>query len=231
MTRSTAPSVREGPARRKLGARRRRGDSDDYQTGHPKMTEKQVEANRRNALQSTGPRTPEGVAKLQAERLPPWASSRPAGGPRREPARVGDPPGRDRDRPGPVTRDRPWPNKWPRSSGDSAGWSVSRSDLIVIAQAEDELLRAHETIHERGPCPTRPKRTDIPTRDDVTRARHAAPRRPRSWPTPPRPSRQLQALASMARRRGLAETGARRALREDFHPIRTPSKASSKRRR
>src|SRR6516162_10141848 len=137
------------------------------------MPDKQREANRRNALQSTGPKTPEGVegCKMNALRH----------GLRAVRTLV---PGENADE-WEAHRDAIVDDLAPHGALEFALaeqvaaklWRLGRvvrfeADLIAIAQSEDELLRGHEVSHARSLCSTS-RRTDIPTLDDVGRARHA----------------------------------------------------------
>jgi hypothetical protein len=91
-------------------------------------------------------------------------------------------------------------------------------DLITNAQSEDELLRSHEANHNRGSCITGPKRTDIPTRDDVGRARHAADKAARKLTERTEALGQLQGLAAMADDDPFPDWTLYEVLTEDFRP-------------
>jgi hypothetical protein len=161
------------------------------------MTDKQLEANRRNALQSTGPKTPGGVegCKMNAlhhglravqpvvpgENADEWEAHRAA----------------IVDDLGPV-------GAMETALAEQVAlklWRLGRvvrfeADLITNAQAEDELLRAHEMIHQRE-YTSSPKRTDIPTREDVVDARQAAVKAANKVTERTKALDQLQALAAM----------------------------------
>jgi hypothetical protein len=159
---------------------------------------KQLDANRRNAVLSTGPTTPEGVegCKMNAcrhgiralqtvvpgEDADEWAAHRAA----------------IVDDLGPV-------GAMELALAEQVAaklWRLGRvvrfeADLIAIAQSEDELLRSHEANHDRGLCITGPKRTDIPTRDDVGRARHAVSAAAKKLTAVSAALEELQSLAEM----------------------------------
>jgi hypothetical protein len=138
-------------------------------------SDKQLEANRRNALRSSGPKTEQGVLACKDNAL--------RHGLRALQAVV---PGED-------------PDEWeahraavvadldPRGAVELALaeqvavklWRLGRvarheADLIANAQDEDGLIHAHEKAHRRIGASGGPGRTDIPTREDVRKARRAA---------------------------------------------------------
>src|SRR4051794_41172457 len=115
------------------------------------MTDKQLEANRRNSIKSTGPRTLEGAdaSKLNAfrhglravqvvvpgENLEDWEAHLEA-----------------------ILEDLSPHGAMEFALAEQVAlklWRLGRvvryeANLILIAQVEDELLRAHELIHYRG---------------------------------------------------------------------------------
>ena len=163
------------------------------------MSDKQREANRRNALQSTGPKTPEGAegCKLNAlrhglravqmvvpgEDLGDWEAHRDA-----------------------IVDDLAPHGALEFALAEQVAvklWRLGRvvryeADLIANAQAEDELLRAHEMIHQRDNI-GRPTRTDIPTREDVANARQAAEKAAKKLTERTEALGQLQGLSSDGR--------------------------------
>jgi hypothetical protein len=161
--------------------------------GPPKMSEmsyKQREANHRNALRSTGPRTPEGVegCKMNAfrhglravrivvpgENSEDWEEHRAA-----------------------IVAELALHGAMEFALAEQCAlklWRLARvvrfeRDLIANAQAEDELLQTHEKIHQRD--------TIIPTRADVGRARHAVSAAAKKLTAVSAALEELQALASM----------------------------------
>jgi hypothetical protein len=161
------------------------------------MIEKQAEANRKNALKSTGPKTLQGVegCKMNACRHGIRAMQTVVPG---EDAAEWE-----------AHRDNILADLSPVGAMETALaeqvavklWRLGRvvrfeRDLIGIAQAEDELLHAHEISHERdvgGP----PKRTDIPTREDVANARQAVKKDSNKVTALAKGLGQLQTLAEM----------------------------------
>src|SRR4051812_7024444 len=137
--------------------------------GHPKMSEmsdKQREANRRNALQSTGPRTLEGAdaSKLNAFRHGLRAVQVVVPGE--------NPEDWETHRNALVTALAPHGAMETALAEQVAAklWRLGRvvrleADLITNAQAEDELLHVHEMSNQRDVI-GRPTRTVIPTRKD-----------------------------------------------------------------
>jgi hypothetical protein len=161
------------------------------------MTDKQREANRRNALLSTGPRTPEGVegCKMNACRhgLRAVKTLVPGENPEDWETHLNA-----------ILDDLNPHGALEFALAEQVAaklWRLGRvvrfeADLIANAQAEDELLRAHEMLHARGPCPTGPKRTEIPTRQDVANARQAAKKASNKVTDLTKALGQLQTLAS-----------------------------------
>jgi hypothetical protein len=157
------------------------------------MSDKQLDANRRNALKSTGPKTPEGVegCKMNAcrhglravqtvvpgENPVDWETHRNA---------IVD----DLDPHGAL--------EFALAEQVAAKlWRLGRVvrfevDLIANAQSEDEILQGHEMSHARSLCST-----SIPTRDDVGRARHAVSAAAKKLTAVSAALEELQALASM----------------------------------
>jgi hypothetical protein len=182
------------------------------------MTEKQVEANRRNALQSTGPKTPEGVEKCKlnsfrhglravqivvpGEDAAEWEAHRDA-----------------------IVADLGPVGAMETALAEQVAaklWRLGRvvrfeADLIANAQAEDELLRAHEMIHQRDVI-GRLARTDIPTREDVANARQAAEKAARKLTERKAAIGQLQGLSTMGDEDALPDWTIYELLREDFRP-------------
>ena len=184
------------------------------------VSDKQREANRRNALQSTGPKTPEGVegCKMNAlrhglravqtvvpgENSEDWEAHRNA----------------IVDDLGPV-------GAMETALAEQVAvklWRLGRvvryeSDVIANAQAEDELLQAHEMSHQREYI-TPPKRTDIPTREDLANARQAAEKAAQRELTEAGPEAlgQLQGLAAMEDEDILPSLALYEVLLEDFRP-------------
>jgi hypothetical protein len=135
------------------------------------MTDKQLEANRQNALQSTGPKTPEGVegCKMNAVRhgLRALETVVPGENPddweahRNEIAADLDPHGAVEAALAEQVAAKLWRlGRVVRHEGD----------LIANAQDPDEMAQAHEKVHRRI-MSGRPTRADIPTREDVTRTK------------------------------------------------------------
>src|SRR3954463_1838253 len=138
-------------------------------------TDKQLEANRQNALRSTGPRTQEGAegCKMNAHRhglralqtvVPgespdEWEAHRTA-----------------------IVADLAPAGALELALAEQAAvklWRLGRvvrheADLIANAQSEDELLGAHEAAHRRATLFSGPSPCDIPTRSDVEDARKEA---------------------------------------------------------
>jgi hypothetical protein len=161
------------------------------------MTEKQDEANRKNALRSTGPRTPEGTDGCKMNAC-------------RHGIRAVQPvvPGEDAAE-WEAHRDAIVDDLGPVGEMELALaelvaaklWRLRRilaheAVLIANAQAEDELLRAHEMIHQREST-TPPTRADIPTRNDVASARHAVSAAATKLTAVSAALDELRALASM----------------------------------
>jgi hypothetical protein len=161
------------------------------------MIEKQVEANRRNALKSTGPRTPEGVEGCKFNALHHGLRGV-------QPVCPGENPEDWETHRNAIVDDLAPHGAMELALAEQCAaklWRLGRvrrfeADLIANAQAEDELLRAHEMIHQRD-VSGRLARTDIPTRADVARARHAACTAAKKLTEQTEALGQLQALASL----------------------------------
>jgi hypothetical protein len=102
-------------------------------------------------------------------------------------------------------------------------WRLGRvlayeADLITNAQAEDELLRAHEMSHARSLLSTSPQRTDIPTLTDVGRALHAAETAATKLTERTEAIRQLQDLVAMGDDDAFSDWTLYEVLLEDFRP-------------
>jgi hypothetical protein len=183
------------------------------------MIEKQVDANRRNALQSTGPRTAEGVEKSKLNSLRHGLRSVKTVVP-------GENPEDWETHRNAIVDDLAPHGAMELALAEQCAaklWRLGRvsayeADLIAIAQSEDELLRSHEANHDRGLCITGPKRTDIPTRDDVGRARHAAETAARKLTEQTEALGQLQALAAMEDDEVLPSLALYELLRAEFSP-------------
>jgi hypothetical protein len=182
------------------------------------MSDKQLDANRRNALQSTGPRTPRGAdaSKLNAFRHGLRALQTVVPGENSEDWEA--------HRAAIVDDLAPHGAMELALAEQSAAklWRLARvcrfeRDLIANAQAEDQLLRAHETIHQRE-YTTPPKRTDIPTREDVGRARHAAETAARKLTARTEALGQLQGLSTMGDEDALPDWTLYEVLCEDYRP-------------
>jgi hypothetical protein len=137
-------------------------------------TDKKRDANRRNALRSTGPRTGEGVLACKNNAL--------RHGLRAVQAVV---PGEDPDeweahRNAVVADLRP-EGPVELALAESVALKLWRlghvvryeADLIADAQDTDELAHAQETAHRRFGS-GKPARTDVPTREDLAEAERAA---------------------------------------------------------
>jgi hypothetical protein len=137
------------------------------------MTDKQREANRRNALHSTGPKTLEGTerCKMNALRHGLRAVQVVAPGENPEDWQA------HRDA---LVNDLDPVGAMELALAEIVAaklWRLGRvlayeADLITNAQTEDELMHVHERIYQRE-FTTPPTRADIPTRDDVASARTA----------------------------------------------------------
>ena len=183
------------------------------------MSDKQREANRRNALQSTGPKTLEGVegCKMNAFRHGLRAVQTVVPGENPE----------DWETHRNVIVDDLGPvGAMETALAEQVAvklWRLGRvvrfeADLIANAQSEDELLQAHEMIHDRGSCITGPKRTDIPRREDVARARHAAEKAAKKLTERAEALGQLHGLVAMEDDDVFPNWAFYEALLEDFRP-------------
>jgi hypothetical protein len=182
------------------------------------MSDKQHEANRRNALQSTGPKTVEGAEGCKMNAL--------CHGLRSVQTVI---PGEDAAQ---------WEAHRAAIVDDVAPlgamefaltelvavklWRLGRviryeADLIANAQSEDELLQAHEMIHLRLVMGGS-KRTEIPTRQDVANARHAAETAAKKLIERTEALGQLQGLAAMDDEDALPDWALYTVLQEDLRP-------------
>jgi hypothetical protein len=183
------------------------------------MSDKQHRANRRNALQSTGPRTPEGAAasKMNAlghglravqtvvpgENPDEWEAHRAA-----------------------IVDDLAPLGAMELALAEHVAvklWRLGRvvrfeADVIANAQSEDELLQAHEMSHERGLGSSSPKRTDIPTLQDMANARYAAETAAKKLTERAEALVQLQGLTAMVDDDAFPDWTFYTVLLEDFHP-------------
>jgi hypothetical protein len=182
------------------------------------MPDKQTEANRRNALLSTGPTSEDGALAC-------------AGNATRHGLRALRPtiPGED-------------PAEWeahrsavladlaPSGAVETALaeqvaaklWRLGRvvrfeADLIANSQAEDELMHVHELSYQRESI-TPPTRADIPTRNDVASGRLAADNAARKLTERTEALGQLQGLAAMADDDPFPDWTLYEVLHEDFRP-------------
>jgi hypothetical protein len=184
-----------------------------------KHVEKHVEANRRNALRSTGPKTSEGVEKCKLNSVRHGIRAVKTVVPGENPE--------DWE----VHRDTIVADLAPHGAMELALaeqcaaklWRLGRvvrfeSDLIAIAQSEDELLRSHEANHDRGLCITGPKRTDIPTLADVGRALHAVSAAAKKLTAVSAALKELQALPSMQEDEVLPSVALYELLCAEFSP-------------
>jgi hypothetical protein len=179
---------------------------------------KKLDANRRNALQSTGPRTPEGVEKCKlnsfrhglravqivvpGENPEDWEAHRNA-----------------------LVADLAPHGALEFALAEQVAlklWRLGRvvryeADLIANAQAEDELFRAHEMSHQRKHT-TPPKRSDIPTREDVANARQAAKKASNKVTELTKALAQLQTLAAMGDDDAYEDWTLFEVIRDEFRP-------------
>jgi hypothetical protein len=137
-------------------------------------TDKKRDANRRNALRSTGPRTGEGVRACKNNALRHGLRAVQAVVPGEDPGAW------EAHRAAVVTDLRP-EGAVELALAESVAlklWRLGRvaryeADLIANAQDPDELAHAHETAHHRFGS-GEPARTDVPTREDLAEAERAA---------------------------------------------------------
>jgi hypothetical protein len=136
-------------------------------------TDKKREANHRNALRSTGPKTGEGVQACKNIALRHGLRAVQTVVP-------GEDPGEWEIHLGAVVADlRPeGPVELALAEGVALKlWRLGRvvryeADLIANAQDPDDLAHAHEKAYRRFES-GRPARTDVPTREDVAKAKRA----------------------------------------------------------
>jgi hypothetical protein len=181
------------------------------------MTDKQLEANRRNALQSTGPTTPEGVegCKMNAVRHGLRALQTVV-------------PGENADD-WEAHRDAIEADLDPHGAVEAALaeqvavklWRLGRvvrheADLIANGQAQDEILRSHEKTYERHAIFGGLRRTDVPMRKDVADAKEAADLAAKKLPARVEALGQLQALATMHDEDALPDWTLFEVLRDDL---------------
>jgi hypothetical protein len=183
------------------------------------MTDKQLEVNRRNALRSTGPKTEEGVQGCKNNVL--------RHGLRALQTVI---PGEDPDE-WEMHRAAVVADLAPEGAVETALaeqvaaklWRLGRvvcyeADLIANAQEEDEVLHAHEKAHVRLGYSGVAKRTDIPTRDDVTGAKQKLDQAKEKLADRTEALGQLKALTTMKDEDALPDWTLYEVLRDDFHP-------------
>src|SRR3954454_343814 len=135
------------------------------------MTDKQLEANRRNALQSTGPKTPEGAEGCKMNALRHGLRSVQTVVP-------GEVPAEWEGHLAAVVADAAPVGALELALAEQVAtklWRLGRvvgyeADLIANALDPDEMAQAHEKVHRRI-APGGPTRADIPTREDVAKAK------------------------------------------------------------
>jgi hypothetical protein len=135
------------------------------------MTNKQLEANRRNALQSTGPKTPEGAEGCKMNALRHGLRSVQTVVP-------GEVPAEWEGHLAAVVADAAPVGALELALAEQVAtklWRLGRvvgyeADLIANALDPDEMAQAHEKVHRRI-VPGGPTRADIPTREDVAKAK------------------------------------------------------------
>jgi hypothetical protein len=162
-------------------------------------TDKQLEANRRNALHSSGPRTEQGVLACKNNAL--------RHGLRALQTVV---PGEDPDE-WEAHRDAVVSDLAPAGALETAlaeqvaakHWRLGRvvrheADLIANSQSKDELLRAHETTHRRLGSYSGPSRSDVPTRKDVENVKNEVEKAAEKLADQDECLRQIGALSTMA---------------------------------
>jgi hypothetical protein len=133
-------------------------------------TAKRAEANRRNALRSTGPKTPEGIEKAKLNALHHGLRSLEVVAP-------GEPPEAWEIHRAAVLEDLAPAGAVEAALAEQVAaklWRLGRVarhevDLITNGQDTDEVLHVHEKTHPAGFRKT--KRTDIPARETVDEAR------------------------------------------------------------
>ena len=162
------------------------------------MTDKQLKANRRNALRSTGPKTGEGIQACKGNAL--------RHGLRALQTVV---PGETHEE-WEAHRETVVADLDPQGAVELALaeqtaaklWRLGRvvrheADLITNAQDEDEILHAHERAHERGGYFSTVKRTDIPKRADVEDAAREAEKAEKKLADRDEALRDLETLTTM----------------------------------
>ncbi len=161
-------------------------------------TTKQLEANRQNALQSSGPKTAEGLEACKLNALRHGLRSLQTVVPGESPDEW------ETHRAAVVADLAPWGAVETALAEHVAAklWRLGRvvrheADLIANATDEDEVLRAHEKAHHRVSVLASVKRTDIPARKDVEDAKKAAGRFQEKVEDLETALRTLEALADM----------------------------------
>jgi hypothetical protein len=179
-------------------------------------TEKKVEANRRNALRSTGPKTGEGVLACKNNALRHGLRAVQTVVPGEDPSEWGA------HREAVVADLRPEGAVELALAEDVAVklWRLGRvvryeADLIGNAQDPDELANAHEKAYKRHQYGG-PSRTDIPTREDVAKAAKERKEAEKKLTTRDEGLCQLDALATMADGDAFPDWSLYEALRDDF---------------
>jgi hypothetical protein len=177
--------------------------------------EPKAEANRRNALHSTGPKTGDGVLACKNNAL--------RHGLRAVQTLV---PGEDPDE-WAVHREAVVADLRPEGAVELALaedvavklWRLGRvvrfeADLIANAQDPDELAHSHEKAHDRHHVGL--ARTDIPTRSDMAKAAKERNEAEEKLAERDEAIRQLEALATMADWDSFPDWCLYEALRDDF---------------
>jgi hypothetical protein len=160
------------------------------------ISEKQLEANRQNALQSTGPRTLEGVGTVKLNALRHGLRSI-------QTVVSGEDPGAWEAHRAAVVEDVKPTGALELALCEQVAvklWRLGRvvrfeADVIGNAQDPEELAHAHEKRHKRqygGPA-----RTDIPTRQDVGAAKQEAEKAKAKVANQEAALRTLEALGGM----------------------------------
>jgi hypothetical protein len=161
------------------------------------MSNKQLEANRQNALRSTGPTTPEGVQGCKHNALRHGLRALQTVVP-------GEDPGEWEVHLAEVVTDLDPQGAVELALAEQVAvklWRLGRvvrheADLIANSVDQDELFRAHEMTYQRGLF-DKLVRTDIPTRKDVTSAQKDRDQAEEKLSYHVEALRQLKALATM----------------------------------
>jgi hypothetical protein len=162
------------------------------------MSEKRLEANRRNALRSSGPKTEQGVQGCKNNALRHGLRALQTVVPGEEPAEW------EAHRAA-VVADLDPQGAVELALAEQVAeklWRLGRvvrheADLITNAQDEDEVLRAHELAYTRIGGSRKVRRTDIPTRADVEAAKGEAEKAEEKLADRDEALRQLEGLATM----------------------------------